>query len=125
MSGEDALARASENPLQDGDPVIDGEGPLEDVIDRAFDYRGDVTLVRRDGSEVVGYLFNRNAEARQPFVQMFDCAGDGPFTIRYAEIRSIRFTGKDTAAGKSYEVWLRRKAEHPPGEAASEPARGA
>ena len=125
MSGEDPLARASGHPPQDGDPVIDGEGPLADVIDRAFDYRGDVTLVRRDGSEVVGYLFNRNAEAGQPFVQMFDCAGDGPFTIRYAEIRAIRFTGKDTAAGKSYEMWLRRTAERPPAEAASEPAQGA
>jgi len=125
MSGEDGLASTRESRLEGWDPVIGDEMPLEAVIDRAFDYRGDVTLVRHDGSEVVGYLFNRSAEATQPFVRMFDCAGDGPFTIRYAEIRTIRFTGKDTAAGKSYEAWLRRKAEHPPAEAASEPARGA
>lgn len=125
MSGEDAPASPRESRLEGWDPVIGGEVPLEDVIDRAFDYRGDVTLVRHDGSEVVGYLFNRNVEVAQPFVRMFDCAGDGPFTIRYAEIRTIRFTGKDTAAGKSYEVWLRRKAERPPAEAASEPAYGA
>ena len=42
MSGEDPLARASGHPPQDGDPVIDGEGPLADVIDRAFDYRGEI-----------------------------------------------------------------------------------
>jgi len=125
MSGEDAPASPRASRLEGWDPVIGDEVPLEDVIDRAFDYRGDVTLVRHDGSEVVGYLFNRNAEARPPFVRMFDCAGDGPFTIRYAEIRTIRFTGKDTAAGKSYEAWLRRKAERPPAEAASEPAHGA
>ena len=125
MSGKAALAGANESPLKGGDPVIGDAGPLEDVIDRAFDYRGDVTLVRCDGSEMVGYLFNRNAEATPPFVQMFDDAGDGPFTIRYSEIRAIRFTGKDTAAGKTYEAWLRRKAERPPAEAASEPARGA
>ena len=125
MSGDDALARASESPLEGGAPVIGDEGPVEEVIDRAFDYRGDVTLVRCDGSEVVGYLFNRNAEAAQPFVQMFDEAGDGPFTIRYAEIRAIRFTGKDPAAGKSYEAWLRRKVERPLAETSSEPARGA
>jgi hypothetical protein len=59
---------------------------------------------------VVGYVFNRNAEVPDPFVQMFDRAGDGPHTIRYADIRTIRFTGKDTAAGSSYAAWRRRKA---------------
>jgi hypothetical protein len=90
--------------------VPDAGVPLADVIDRAFDYRGNVTLERHDGTEVSGYLFNRNAGARDPFVQMFDLAGDGPLTIRYADIRRIRFTGKDTAAGNSYAAWLERKA---------------
>ena len=31
---------------------------LTEVIERAFDYRGNITLERRDGSEIVGYLFN-------------------------------------------------------------------
>ena len=84
--------------------------PLREVIERAFDYRGNVTVERRDGTETVGYLFNRNADVPQPFVQMFDTAGGGPFTIRYADIRTIRFTGKDTAAGNSYAAWLERKA---------------
>ena len=84
--------------------------PLEEVIERAFDYRGNVTVERRDGTEMVGYLFNRNAGVPQPFVQMFDAAGDGPFTIPYTDIRAIRFTGKDTAAGNSYAAWLDRKA---------------
>ena len=83
---------------------------LTDVIDRAFDYRGNVTVELCDGGEMSGYLFNRDAHARDPFVQMFDLAGDGPITIRYAEIRTIRFTGKDTAAGNSYAAWLERKA---------------
>ena len=74
------------------------------------DYRGNVTVVRQDGTEILGYLANRDAHAREPFVQMFDAAGDGPFTLRYADIRAIRFTGKDTAAGNSYTAWLERKA---------------
>ena len=84
--------------------------PLAEVIERAFDYRGNVTLVRCDGSELVGYLFNRDASAVDPFVQMFDAAGASPITIPYAAIRTIRFTGKDTAAGNSYAAWLERKA---------------
>ena len=90
--------------------VPDAGVPLGEVIDRAFDYRGNVTVQRRDGTEVIGYLFNRDARAREPFVQMFDLAGEGPITIRYADIGHIRFTGKDTAAGNSYAAWLERKA---------------
>ena len=83
---------------------------LAEVIERAFDYRGNVTVERRDGAEIVGYLFNRDARVREPFVQMFDAAGDGPITVPYASIRTIRFTGRDTAAGNSYAAWLARKA---------------
>ena len=84
-----------------------------------------MTLVRRYGTELHGYLFNRNAEARPPFVQMLDRDGDGPFTIPYAEIQTIRFTGKDTAAGKSYEAWRRRKTERTPVAAAPDSAKRA
>ena len=79
------------------------------MIERAFDYRGDVTLVERDGRERVGYLFNRNTDVREPFVQLYERDGEAPVTIPYARIASIRFTGRDTAAGKSYAAWLRSR----------------
>ena len=113
MSADDHVEGEERGPFEGWAPVVGGEVSLAEVIERAFDYRGDVTVVRRDLTEFVGYLFNRNAEVSEPFVQLFDRAGDGPFTIAYAEIETIRFTGKDTAAGKSYEAWLRRKAERP------------
>lgn len=103
----------------DPGPVVGEE--LAEVIERAFDYRGDVTVVRRDGAELVGYLFNRNADGPRPFVQVFAAAGGDPVTIPYADIRSILFTGRDTAAGNSYAAWLRsREAAKAAG-----PARGA
>ena len=83
--------------------------PLTEVIDRAFDFRGNVTVERRDGTELSGYLSNRDARARAPYVEMFDMAGEGPITIPYADIRAVRFTGRDTAAGNSYAAWLERK----------------
>ena len=83
---------------------------LADTIERAFDYRGNVTLVRHDGTELAGYLCNRDTRAAEPFVQMFDAAGEAPITIPYRAIRAIRFTGKDPAAGNSYAAWLDRKA---------------
>jgi hypothetical protein len=110
-----------ERTLEGWDP-----GPLEghavaEVVEHAFDYRGDVTVVRRDGAELVGYLFNRNADGSSPFVQIFAAAGGDPVNIPYADIRTIRFTGRDTAAGNSYAAWLRsREAAKAAG-----PARGA
>jgi len=99
-----------EPSLEGWSPVIGTDATLDEVIDRAFDYRGDVTLVTTGGAELVGYVYNRNRHAVPPFVQMFDAEGASR-TLPYAEIGAIRFTGKDTAAGKSYEAWLRRKTE--------------
>lgn len=98
-----------ERSLEGWDPgAVDGPD-LAYVVERAFDYRGDVTLVQRDGCERVGYLFNRNIEVREPFVQMFERDGGAPITIPYGHIVSIRFTGRDTAAGNSYAAWLRSR----------------
>ena len=90
-------------------PELAAEEELREALEKAFDYRGNVTVVRTDGSETEGYMFNRNADASVPFVQMFDASGGGPHTIAYREIRTIRFTGRDTAAGNSYAAWLRAK----------------
>lgn len=79
------------------------------VIDLAFDYRGDVTIVMADGTERTGYVFNRDREVTEPFLQMFEAQCVSPLTIHYAAIRTILFSGKDTAAGKSYAAWLERK----------------
>ena len=98
-----------ERSLEGWDPgVVDGPD-LAFVIERAFDYRGDVTLVRRDGREVVGYVFNRDVQVPQPFVQMLPRDGGETVRILYTEIASIRFTGRDTAAGNSYAAWLRSR----------------
>ena len=83
---------------------------LRHVIDLAFDYRGDVTVVLRGGGGRVGYVFNRDAEAAEPFLEMFDAAGGPPVQIPYADVQTVWFTGKDTAAGKSYAAWLERRA---------------
>jgi len=95
--------------LQGWVPEIGPSLTLPEVVEHAFDYRGNTTIVKRDGTEVVGYVFNRNATVPEPFLEYFDEAGDGPFTVPYAEIATIRFTGKDTAAGTSWKAWVERK----------------
>lgn len=89
-------------------PATPDQAERTDLIERAFDYRGDVTIVCADGREITGYLYNRNGDVREPFVQIYDAAG-GAHTLPYADIRTVRFTGPDMAAGRSYEAWLERR----------------
>ena len=96
-----------EKSLEGWAPAITDAARLAEVIERAFDYRGDITLDLDDGRQVEGYLFNRNRDASEPFVQVFEVGEPIPSTIPYARIRAVRFTGKDTAAGNSYAAWLR------------------
>jgi hypothetical protein len=91
--------------LQGWDPEAGGDLPLARIVDLAFDYRGNTTVVRTDGREIHGYVFNRNADVPAPYLQMFDERGQGPITIPYAEIRTIRFTGKDAAARNAHAAW--------------------
>ena len=63
------------------------------AIEAAFDYRGDVTLTLAAG-EVVGYLSNRNASAREPYVEVFPADGSPLRRILYREIQGVAFTGR-------------------------------
>lgn len=107
MTSEDAS-------LQGWSPKIGSEIALAKVVDLAFDYRGDVTIDKADGSEITGYLFNRDAATQQPFVELFETATGARVTVPYSAIANIRFTGRDTASGQSYEAWKARR-ENPTG----------
>jgi nucleoside phosphorylase len=77
---------------------------LSELVDRAFDYRGYVTLRRNDGSEVVGFVYDRTAS----HVEILDETATRRTRIPLAEIADISFTGED-AARKSQDIWERRK----------------
>ncbi len=108
--GAGAGSPAEERSLEGWAPVIGRDASLEEVIDLAFDYRSDVTIVTAAGATVTGYVYNRDRRAPEPYLELFE-PGGGSRRLRYADVRSLAFTGKDTAAGKSYEAWQRRKAE--------------
>jgi hypothetical protein len=82
---------------------------LVEAIEQAFDYRGDVSLQLTSGQTVEGYVSNRDTHAVQPFLQIFPKVESGLRLIRYADVKAISFTGKDTASGKSWEAWVTKK----------------
>jgi hypothetical protein len=104
-----SAAREDDRSLEGWAPEPGPDLTLPQIIERAFDYRGNVTVVGCDGTVLEGYLFNRDAEAAEPFVQVYDRDGGGPTTIPYGRIRTIRFSGRDMAAGQSYAAWVRRR----------------
>jgi hypothetical protein len=110
-----------EKSLEGWAPDPDREMPLERIVDLAFDYRGNTTVLKRDGTSLTGYVFNRDADAPVPYLEMFDAEGGGPHRVAYADVRTIHFTGKDTAAGKSYAAWLARKQAEKAAQAADAP----
>jgi hypothetical protein len=79
-----------------------------EAIDKAFDYRGDVTLTLTNGP-VEGYIFNRDARATPPRVEVFVKGTEDPLVIPYSDIVAIAFTGRDTADGKSWAAWVSKK----------------
>ena len=80
-------------------------------IERAFDYRGDVTVNLRDGQVVVGYLFDRRLEAESGHVDVLPKESDQKRRIDIADITDIDVTGRDMASGRSWEEWVRRHEE--------------
>jgi hypothetical protein len=89
------------------------EADRKGAFDQAFDYRGDVTLTLADGSVLECYIFDRR-EGRtfaESTVRVMLSATGEKRTIGYPQIARLEFSGKDTAAGKTWENWVRRYVE--------------
>jgi hypothetical protein len=96
--------------LQGWIPQLATEADVRAVIEKAFDYRGDVTVTRKDGSQITGYLFDRRIgkTLADSVIRLMLATGNERPSISYSEIAGIAFTGRDTAAGKSYEAWVKK-----------------
>lgn len=80
------------------------EEELREALEKAFDYRGDVTITLKNGSSIEGYIFDRNHSQ----VRLFPKDNPTKISIEYANIAGLAFTGRDTAAGKSWEAWVKK-----------------
>lgn len=81
---------------------------LHDAVEKAFEYRGDVTITLRDGAQVAGYVYNRDALAAEPFLQVFPADKDTKLKVLYKDIAGLAFTGQDMAAGNSWAAYIAR-----------------
>jgi hypothetical protein len=95
--------------LEGSVPSLASAEDLRKALEQAFDYRGDVSITRKDGSTIEGYIFDRSSGSglSDSFVRLLPKDGSSKVRISYAEIAALAFTGRDMAAGKSWENWVR------------------
>jgi hypothetical protein len=91
-------------------PALATESELRAALEKAFDYRGDVAITRKDGSKIDGYIFDRvtGGNLENSFVRVLPRDSNQRVKISYAEIAALAFSGRDPAAGKSWEAWVRK-----------------
>ena len=96
--------------LQSWVPELSSDDETRDALEKAFSYRGDVTITRRDGSSLECYVFDRRTGATlaESFVRVIPVDTTTKLSIPYSDIASLAFSGRDTAAGKSWEAWVRK-----------------
>ena len=82
------------------------------ALEIARDYRGDVELELRDGSRLAGFVFDIDWETESGPTARIDLPEDAErHLVPSGRILRIHLSGRDPAAGKSWENWVRRYAE--------------
>lgn len=92
-------------------PDLASDDEIRAALEKAFDYRGDVTLTLKDGRKVEGYIFDRKstgAHLSDCLVRMMPKDQPGRLNVPYSDIAALAFSGRDTAAGKSFAAWVKK-----------------
>jgi hypothetical protein len=91
-------------------PELATEQDVRQALEKAFDYRGDVIITRKDGSKVEGYIFDRRAgqSLSDSVVRVIPSGKPEKLSIPYSEIAALKFSDRDPAAGKSFEAWVHK-----------------
>jgi transcriptional antiterminator Rof (Rho-off) len=106
---EVAEGRAKEQ-LEGWIPSLASEAEVQDALEKAFDYRGDVTLTLKDGRIVQGYVFDRRAgkSLQESVVRIIPAGERTKLSVPYSDIAALAFTGRDNAAGRTFEAWIKK-----------------
>lgn len=91
-------------------PTLATDNEIREALEKAFDYRGDVTLTLKSGERIEAFIFNRQTGATlaDSYVQYFTPTATDKRKVSYADIARLEFSGKDRAAGKHWEAWVEK-----------------
>ena len=95
--------------LEGSIPEMASDEEIRAALEKAFDYRGDVSITLKSGEKIEAYIFNRQtgASLADSWVHYFATNATDKRKVSYAEIARLEFSGKDRAAGKHWEDWLK------------------
>ena len=91
-------------------PSLASDAEIHEAFEKAFNYRGDVTITKKDGAKLECFIFDRRTgkTLADSCVRVIPKEAFEKISIPYSEIAGLAFTGRDTAAGKSWEAWIRK-----------------
>jgi hypothetical protein len=94
-------------------PPMASDDEIRAALEKALDYRGDVTITKKDGTVIEGYIFDRRLgpSLAACAVRLFPKDQTTKLAVSYADIAALAFSGRDTAAGRSWETWVKKWAE--------------
>ena len=100
---------ARHEQLEGSGPELASDEDLRPALEKAVNYRGDVTITLKSGERIEAYVFNRHpgATLADSWVQYFAPNSTEKHRIGYADIARLEFSGKDRAAGKHWEDWVK------------------
>ncbi len=106
---EHAPGREREN-LEGWIPQLATDEEIRASLEKSFDYRGDVSITLKSGEKIEGYIFDRRTgkSLADSVVRLYPKSGNQKLSITYSDIAALAFSGKDTAAGKSWEAWMKK-----------------
>jgi transcriptional antiterminator Rof (Rho-off) len=108
----EVMAGRERENLEGWIPALANESETRDALEKAFDYRGDVTLTLKSGEVVEGYVYDRRPGKTMDdsMVRVMPAKGEDRSrrSIPYGEIAAVNFTGRDTAAGKTFDAWVKK-----------------
>lgn len=107
---EHIAGREREN-LEGWIPALATDAEIREALEKAFDYRGDVTITRKSGEVVEGYIFDRTTggSLADSYVRLIPAKGErAKVRLAYSDIAALAFTGRDTAAGRSFDAWVKK-----------------
>lgn len=113
----EVIAGRDRENLEGWIPSMASESEVREALEKAFDYRGDVTITRKDGTVVEGYLYDRRSGSslESSLIRMIVTPVKGVVStevqrinIPYSEIAALNFSGRDTAAGRTFEAWVKK-----------------
>lgn len=110
VTDQEVAPGAHHENLEGWIPELASLEELRDALEKAFDYRGDITITLKSGERFEAYIFDRKTGSTlaDSYVRLFPVDSSEKRQIAYGEIARLEFTGKDRAAGKHWEDWVKK-----------------